>query len=253
MNSTAAWSHDADEVAGNLAMTITGPRIELEKQAAGIIRDSAFRVLRSKKNAVLAVPGGRSVSGIFRLLMKDRFMPWDNIQIFMVDERLVPITDEQSNFRLANETFLRYLIDEGRLPKDNVHPFVMDSFKSDFGAGKYADELKVHGGAYDIVLLSSGEDGHVGGLYPGHHSITDESDFFLVMHDSPKPPKDRMTMSRKLLLGAGTALLLFFGEGKRDAFEMFSKDKAKFVSCPARLVHEIKTAYAFSDTAGEKG
>ncbi len=229
---------------------IRGARNELEKKAAELIRDSVFRVLRSKKCAILAVPGGRSVSGIFRHLMKDRFMPWDDVHLFMVDERLVPVTHEKSNFRLAKETFLQYLVDEGRLPKENLHPFVMDNFKSDFGAEKYAEELKGCGGVYDIVLLSSGEDGHVGALYPDHHSVRDESEFFIVMHDSPKPPKDRMSMSRSLLLRAETALLLFFGEAKREAFEKFGRDADDYEACPARLVHKIKNGYVFSDTEG---
>ena len=79
------------------------------------------------------------------------------------------------------------------------------------GLSSYVKDLKDHGGKYDIVVLSSGEEGHVGALYPGHHSISDESEFYIKMNDSPKPPPNRMTSSRKLLKSAKYFMILLFG------------------------------------------
>jgi len=96
-----------------------------------------------------------------------------------------------------------------------------------------------------MVLLSSGEDGHVGALYPDHHSVKDDSEHYIVMHDSPKPPPRRMSMSRKLLLRSKVALLFFFGKGKKDALKLFKKE-GTYEECPARLVKKVKEAYVLT-------
>lgn len=224
-------------------------RTELEQKAVDIITDSIRGLLQSQEHVVLAVPGGRSVSGIFGLL-READIPWRKVHIFMVDERLVPVTNDDSNFKLAKEHFIGDLVKQQRLPKENVHPFTMDTATDDFGISDYETELRKYGGCYDIVLLSSGEDGHVGALYPDHHSVKDESECYLIMNDSPKPPKDRMTMSRKLLLRSRVAIMVVLGEGKRHAFEKFL-DKALGVhSCPAKLVEMVPKAYVLTDLKG---
>lgn len=220
-------------------------RKELDEKGANIIADSVNKLAKSQEYVVLAVPGGRSVSGIFTRL-KEKDIPWNKVHIFMVDERLVPIDHEESNFKLAKESFVADLIKQGKLPEQNIHPFIMDKEKETYGIGEYADELKQYGARYDIVLLSSGEDGHVGALYP-NHSIKDDAEFYIVMHDSPKLPKDRMTMSRQLLLKSKVAIILFFGEAKKQAYNKFKDESVSVIECPAKIVNKIPESYILTD------
>jgi 6-phosphogluconolactonase len=216
---------------------IRAKRPDLEKKAAKIIKDSISSIFKENEKVVLAIPAGRSVSGIFQLLKKEN-IPWQNVHVFMVDERMVPLDDKDSNFKLAKETFL----DEIDIPKENVHPFLVEK-----GIKAYEGDLKVQGGAYDIVLLSAGEDGHVGALYPDHHSVQSESKYYLVMNDSPKPPPNRMTLSKNLLLRSKVALIMFLGEGKREALNKFLGKNIDYKSCPAKLVQSIKKSYLLTD------
>ncbi|MBU0536780.1 MAG: 6-phosphogluconolactonase [Nanoarchaeota archaeon] len=219
---------------------------EIYRGAAAIIQGAITDILENKDHVVLAVPGGRSVPNVFRLL-KEKDIPWEKVHIFMVDERLVPVDDKESNYRLAKEEFIDYLIKKKKLPKENAHPFILDNSSPDKGIEAYAQELDSLGGMYDVVLLSAGEDGHVGALYPNHHSVEDQSEKFIVMNDSPKPPPDRMTMSRKLLLKAKTALVLFVGESKREALQKFLDEKVSFKQCPAKMIQDITDSYAMTD------
>ena len=223
---------------------------EIYKKAAYLIASAIRDMLQNKDYAVFAVPGGRSVARIFSKLKRTN-VPWKQVHIFMVDERLVPLESPDSNFKLANDYFIRELISEGKLPEGNVHPF-HNTASADHGTESYAEELKKLGGAYDIVLLSSGEDGHIGALYPNHHSIRDDSEYYIWMSDSPKPPARRMSMSRKLLLRAKVAIVLFIGEAKREAYIRFHDKKIKFSSCPVKLVNDIKEAYAITDIRWKK-
>lgn len=219
---------------------------ELEKRAVDIISHSFNKLLQKQKTVVFGIPGGRSVPGIFRRL-KEKNIPWEKVHIFMVDERLVFLNHPESNFKLAKENFIDELLIGGLLPAENIHPFVMDERKPDFGISDYENKLIKHGGIYDLVLLSSGEDGHVASLYPKHHSIKDNSEFYLIFHDSPKLPNDRMTISRKLLLKSKVAILLFIGEIKKGAYAKFQDKNIDHSSCPAKLVLHIKNSYVLTN------
>ena len=226
---------------------ISGKKEDVDKKAVGIIKKSVDEILTKKKHVNLAIPGGRSVQGIFHELSLAENFSWSKIHIFMVDERLVPITSDDSNFKLASTLFLDKLVAEKKILKENIHPFILDETESDYGLSNYETLLKSYGGCYDIVILGVGEDGHVGALFPNHHSITDNSELFLTMGDSPKPPGERMTFSRKHLLKAKSAIALFYGEGKRDAYKKFFESGVFFEECPVRLIKEINDSYVFTD------
>jgi 6-phosphogluconolactonase len=219
-------------------------KAELNRIAVNIIINSIELLLEKQDHVILGIPGGRSVIGIFTLL-KEQNIAWDKVHLFWVDERLVPLDDSSSNFKLANDLFIKHLNSIDKLPKGNVHP----SGDAEKVIKKYTSELNKLGGAFDIVLLGSGEEGHVGGLFPYHTSIKDESEYFLIMHDSPKPPRDRMTSSKNLLLKSKVGILLFISEIKRGAYNNFKNNKLTIESCPAKLILSLKKSFVMTNLA----
>jgi 6-phosphogluconolactonase len=203
-------------------------------------------VLVARGHVNLAVPGGRNVVKIFQAMQREQ-VDWRRVHFFVVDERLVPVDHPDSNFKLLQDHLIAPLAQAGRIASSNAHPFVLDPASADRGVESYERVLADHGFRYDIVLLSSGEDGHVGALYPHHHSIDDPHHGFIVMDDSPKPPPGRMTSSRSLMQTADAAVLLFVGEGKREAYEKFSDAQCPVADCPAKLVLAAKDATVFTD------
>jgi len=67
------------------------------------------------------------------------------------------------------------------------------------------------------------------------------------MDDSPKPPKDRMSMSKNMVLRSKTAIILFFGSGKQDALKRFLEDDLSPREFPAKLVDSISNTYLLTD------
>ena len=181
---------------------------------------------------------------MWKLLANETNIPWEKVHIFMADERVVRPTHKDSNYKLAYDTFLKSLIACGKLPKKNVHPFTPKKSK-DKGSNNYYNELKKLGGKPDILILGVGEDGHVGALFPNNHSIKNNAQGYIIIDDSPKPPSDRITMSRRTMLTAKTAILLFIGENKREAYKKFLAGN-KVVECPARLAKQIKRSYVLT-------
>ncbi len=198
-------------------------------------------LLKKKDYVVLGFPGGRSVKLLNDSLKKEKRIDWKKTHIFMVDERLVPINDAESNYRLLEETLLNGM----EIPKSNLHPFILSEEK-DHGLKKYESEFKKYGGKFDIAIFGVGEDGHIGALFPSG-SIYDDSEHFFLLHDSPKPPKDRMTLSRKLALKTGLGIFLFVGDGKKHAFKKFSEKNIKIEEMPAKIAYDIKDAVIYEN------
>jgi 6-phosphogluconolactonase len=192
--------------------------------------------IRKKGKVVMALPGGRSIAH-FLQIFKEEDLEWNNIHFFMADERLVKITDPDSNFRLLSDVFFAELIKAGKLSVHNLHPFRMER-----GIKEYEVDLKAYGGKFDVVILGVGEDGHVAGLFP-QLSVLKEEEYFMEFHNSPKPPKDRMSSSRKLIEKADIGVLLFIGEGKKDAYKSFMDDKVSWKDCPAKILKKKAIAY----------
>ena len=216
------------------------------KEIVNLLCQEINKIIQIKDNVVLAVPGGRSVKSIFDQFSLHVDLPWDKIHIFMVDERLVPIDDEQSNFKLVMEQFGSELINKKKIPKQNFHPFIVDKNVPYYGVKQYENELKKFGGKFDIVILGVGEDGHVAGLFPDY-TVKDESDYFIKIDDSPKPPKQRMTASKNLIGNSSIGVVLFIGEGKRNAYNDFLNPEKNINECPAKILNNIKQGYILTD------
>lgn len=163
----------------------------------------------------------------------------------MVDERFVPLSHELSNYRLAHEVFLSKLLHERAIPKENIHPFTFNQNEQLKALEQYEKLLKRIGGRFSIVLLSSGEDGHVAALYPEHASVRNRHSGFIRVVDSPKPPAERMTASASLIQSSSHAFLLFFGEEKDEAFQLFLDESTKPGDCPAKLITSCPNSYVF--------
>ena len=159
----------------------------------------------------------------------------------MVDERLVPIEDEESNFRLI------YQVLNPIIPKENLHPYIFDTDNNSYGIKPYEEEIKQFGGNFDIVLVSAGEDGHIASLYPNHPSISDSSEYYIYVHNSPKPPAIRMSASKNMILRSKIGIVLFYGEIKKEAYLNFLNKKLDYTYCPAKLISEISESHIITD------
>jgi 6-phosphogluconolactonase len=228
--------------------TITGNADAIGREAARIILSKAKEIAKKKADVVLALPGGRSVATLFSELKKSKDPVWKIIHIFLVDERAMKITSEESNFKLINESFAESLVKRNILPKENLHPLFIKPDKEDYGASEYYDLLARFGGRFDIAVLASGEDGHVGALYPGRKEIAQNNGFnFVFLPDSPKPPAKRITATPALIRMTELTLLLFIGDAKKDAYNKFKNDFLPISACPAKLGLGAKQLVVFSD------
>lgn len=221
-------------------MIIRGAREQLAEKAAWILGKTIQAIVKSKKRAVIAVPGGRSAADIFKNLRKQH-LAWERVHVFLLDERLVPADHQESNYRLVRA----YLGSEEQPVR--IHQFKFDPADPWQGVIDYGKELQACGGGFDIVLASSGEDGHIASLFPNHHSVESRESGFILMDDAPKPPPARMSASYELIRKANTGIVLFFGGSKQHALQNFLNIHLTDVACPAKIMARLSHYYVLTD------
>ncbi len=214
------------------------------KITAELLQKEIVELQKTQPIVTIAFCGGRSTQAICsQLLLED--INWKKIHIFMVDERLVHSEDPDLNYTIIKESLIKPL--GKKIPTQNIHPFILDTSRSDFGLNAYSEELLNQKGYFDVIILSAGEDGHVAGLFPNHETILDESLHFVKTFNSPKLPKDRMSASRKLILHSKVSFIVFSGQSKKSALDIFFDDSKKIIECPAKLVKYIPESYLITD------
>ena len=212
--------------------TINGKRESLEEKAVEIISER-IKPLSEQENIILGVCGGTSVAGIFQKL-GNKNLDWKKVHIFLVDERIVPRDSKESNFHIASESLPKYA---------TIHPFNL-SENAEEDLKSYESKFKQLGGNFDIILLSSGEDGHIASLFPNKEL---NGEYFIKINDSPKPPKERVSVSVELLQKSKTSILVFFTKNKTDAYKKFLDENLTIEDCPAKLVKNIGESYVLVD------
>ena len=197
-----------------------------------LAHDAAVRVTNAAQEAVqthgrftLALAGGKTPQALYRLLAQPPFVTkidWMRTFIFMSDERCVPISDERSNFGMAQDALLSHV----PIPEDNIFPCRTASGSPDEIAAQYAQTLAGFFGvseqgsppAFDLLLLGLGDDGHTASLFP-HMPTLDEQSAWVV--SSPPgvlpPPVERVTFTLPLINTARQVVLLVAGKNKAEA------------------------------------
>ncbi|RLA69198.1 MAG: 6-phosphogluconolactonase [Epsilonproteobacteria bacterium] len=192
--------------------------------ADAVANEAAQRILKSAAEAIsergvfrLVLAGGHTPEATYRLLV-GADTDWSRWEIYFGDERCLPVNDPDRNSIMADNTFLNAVA----IPAENVYP--MKSEKGAEAAAKEYEAVVKAAMPFDVVVLGIGEDGHTGSLFPGQKHPEDQ--LVCPVHNSPKPPSDRVTMGVRALSNAQEVIVLATGEGKRDAIKAWREGKS---------------------------
>jgi 6-phosphogluconolactonase len=175
----------------------------------------------------LVLAGGGTPELLYRALAAQQ-QDWSRWQIWFGDERCLPRDHPQRNSRMASAAWL----DRVDIPAANIH--IIPAEHGALTAAKlYAEKLQ-NQGAFDLVLLGLGQDGHTASLFPGQTigSATDSPDA-LPVFDAPKPPPERVTLSARRLSDTRCVLFLIRGADKRVALNAWRQG----ATIPAAAIH----------------
>ncbi len=200
-----------DHSVANLRFLAVADATALCDEAVQRILDAAAAAIAQRGEFHLVLAGGSTPRAIYHQLATVG-ADWERWQIWFGDERCLPPLHPDRNSIMAGAAWL----DHSAIPRANIHPIPAELGPIE-GALAYAQEISAIG-AFDLVLLGLGEDGHTASLFPDQDwSESAESPAALAVFNAPKPPPERISLSARRLSHTRAALFLVDGEGKRQA------------------------------------
>ena len=199
---------------------VEGPRVIVLDDAEAVARHAADALAeriaaarRTARTLHVALAGGSSPQRAYELLAAVEGS-WAHVHLWLGDERCVPEDDPEANVRMVRESLLA----GAREGAPVLHAVSSPEVPED-AAWLYGREVVEHmpDGVFDVVLLGMGPDGHKCSLFPGHPVLDVREAPVAPVHDSPKPPPERVTLTLPVVRRARFTLLLATGSGKRDA------------------------------------
>jgi 6-phosphogluconolactonase len=211
--------------------------------------------LSGEHDATLAISGGSTPSLMFDAMAAAAFSEWKRVQLFWVDERAVPPTDPQSNYRLA----LEHLIQPVNMPLRNVHRICAE-LKPEHAAARYVDELREHFNLapgevphFDVIHRGMGPDAHTASLFPGEKLIEDRERLAAAVWVD-KMNSWRITMLPAVLMAAQHTAMLVSGDDKVAAVRHVFEDQYDPLRYPAQMAtHHGRRVTWFMDEAAARG
>jgi 6-phosphogluconolactonase len=189
---------------------------ELSRKLAQDILLIAEKSISLKDEFKIVLTGGRSVADLYEIFIKAD-SNWDKWHIYISDERCLPAENKDRNDHIINNLWLKH----SPIPKNNIH-FIRAELGMVGAQVDYTDTMK-HVGKIDVVLLSVGEDGHTASLFPNHKYSTNDS--VVLEYDSPKYPKESISLSYGRLNNSRYVFKIISGYSKKDVVRMLFQDE----------------------------
>jgi 6-phosphogluconolactonase len=208
--------------------------------------------LANRALASLAISGGSSPRRMFEIFSHTAF-EWERVHVFWVDERAVPPTDTQSNFKFAQDSWLR----PGNFPAPNIHR-VLAELDLATAAARYVEDIQRFFGLaagelphFDVVHRGMGPDAHTASLFPGEPLIADHTGIAAAVWVE-KFKQWRITLLPGVLAAAHHTALLVAGEDKTAALRSVLTESVDPLQYPAQIASGQGTVW-FVDTAAAQG
>ena len=184
------------------------------QEACELVKKAANKAIETKGLFRIVLAGGTTPGQIYQMLAKEAY-DWSQWEFYLGDERCLPVESTERNSQMAMTTWL----DNIDVPDTNIY-FIPSELGAEPAAKEYAATIKDKV-PFDMVLLGMGEDGHTASLFPGHKH--NESELTHAVHNAPKPPSDRVSLSVSALSNAYHVLMIVTGAGKKDSVDSWQK------------------------------
>lgn len=189
----------------------------------------------------VALAGGSTPKSLYQLLASDAFknrIDWSRTFFFWGDERNVLPTDDESNFRMANENLLKPL----QISEDNIFRWQTESKDA---AENYVKTIKEFFDLsefdfprFDLILLGMGDDGHTASLFPFTKALT-ETSRIAVENRVEKLDTNRLTFTFPTINNASNIIFLISGASKAEVLHDVLEAEFNGEKLPSQNVNPI--------------
>jgi 6-phosphogluconolactonase len=218
---------------------LTTPQELFDAAAEEVVR-AANEAVNERGKFTIALSGGSTPKSLFNLLATNAraTLPWDRMYFFWGDERHVPPTDPDSNYRMADETMLSKI----PVPATNVFRVEAENPSAEGAADAYEKTLRkffqLEAGdlpRFDLILLGMGPDGHTASLFPGTAALQ-EKKRLVVANWVEKLKTHRLSFTLPVLNAGRSVAFLVSGMDKATMLRTVLEEDVPAEQYPAKLV-----------------
>lgn len=232
-----------------MTLNVSSTKEEAIHAIAKHILELAGQYIQEKGSFTWVLSGGQTPKKLYELLAIPPFreaIDWHKVFFFFGDERFVPLTDEDSNYNMAEKALFAPL----QIPKENI--FHIDpSVSIEKAALQYQQTLESFFGnnelSFDLILLGMGTNLHTASLFP-HDAILQETEPAVRAVKTNDKNAYRITMNAPLLNNANAVYFLVLGDDKASAVKQALKGPIDTDAFPVQLI-KTKDASWFLDKA----
>ena len=181
------------------------------RSAADIVAADARAAVAARGRFVVAFSGGRTPWVMMRALTMRDDVPWKEVHVMQVDERIAPAGDPDRNLTHLWAS----LGAAARRGRTQIYAMPVESPEPDEAAARYAQTLVDVAGSppiLDLVHLGLGADGHTASLIPGD-PVLEVADADVALTGEYQGRR-RMTLTYPVLNRARRVLWLVTGADK---------------------------------------
>lgn len=221
-------------------------RESLARAAAGHFVALSQDTIRSAGRFNVALSGGSTPIGMYSLLAQPELaeqVAWNSVHLYWGDERCLPPSHPNSNYRMAQHT----LLDHVPIPVENIHRMLGELnpeqaayqyehvLRAQFpGTGRAGEDQAVP--RFDLVLLGLGEDGHTASLFPGA-PVLQENRRWVVAQYVDKLDSWRLSLTLLVINAAAHVSFLVSGTSKAEILKNILSGETGESRYPAQMVN----------------
>jgi 6-phosphogluconolactonase len=237
---------------------VNAPEIRRHDDADVLVGDVASALLDRIEAAQargelphIGLTGGSIAEELHRELARraaDSSVDWSRVAFWWGDERFVAADSPDRNAGQARAS----LLDHVPVDPANVHevPASDQVATAEDAAEAYGRAMREEGaGFFEVLMLGIGPDGHCASLFPGHPALDTRDAIAVAVHDSPKPPPDRVSLTFEAMERCRAVWFIASGEGKAEAVARALADDGTVAETPARGVRGDETVWWLDEAA----
>ena len=193
------------------------------RAGADFTAGEARAAIAARGRFIMAVSGGHTPWTMLRVLA-DQDLPWVDVHVVQVDERVAPAGHPDRNLTHLHESLLAHC----PLPPEQVHAMPVESADLESASRGYAAALRQIAGSpavLDLAHLGLGPDGHTASLVPGD-PVLDVTDSDVAL-TGPYQGWRRMTLTYPMLNRSRNIVWLVTGPEKAEMLaRLFAADRS---------------------------
>lgn len=197
------------------------------------------KVNKSKDHFHIALSGGSTPKSIFEYLAVHHYktIDWQKVNFYWGDERCVPPTDSESNYKMAYDSLLGKL----QIPESNIFRIKGENdpqFEADNYSAEIINHLKIENKfpRFNLIMLGIGEDGHTASIFPNQKSLL-ISDKIYATAFNPATEQTRITLTGRAINNAVTIVFIATGSNKAKVVDEIMSQKGNYKDYPASFIN----------------